>query len=70
MLFLAIAVICAGISTLLGHGRTRTFGFVVTIATLLMVGGSYPAYKKHMNQYLERAKEQSTTIPDLSSTDP
>ncbi len=70
MLFLAIAAICAGISTLLGHGRTRTFGFVVTIATLLMVGGSYPAYKKHMNQYLERAKEQSTTIPDPSSTDP
>lgn len=70
MLFLVIAAICAGISALLGRGRARVFGVVVIVATLFLVAASYPAYKKHMNQYLERAKEQSTTIPDPSSTDP
>lgn len=67
--FLAVAAICAGISTLLGRGPARTFGIVVTIATLFLVAASYPAYKKHMNQYLERAEEQSTTKADPSSTD-
>lgn len=70
MLFLVIAAICAGISALLGRGRARVFGVVVIVATLFLVAASYPAYKKHMNEYLERAKEQSTTIPDPSSTDP
>ncbi len=60
-LFIAIAAICAGISTLLFRGRARTIGMIVTIATLLLVGASYPAYKKHMDHYLERAEERSAT---------
>lgn len=58
MFFIALAAIFAGISTLLGRGPARTSGIVVTIATLLLVAASYPAYKKHMDLYLERAKER------------
>ncbi len=61
-LFIAIAAICAGISTLLFRGRARTIGMIVTIATLLLVGASYPAYKKHMDHYLERVEERSATV--------
>lgn len=57
MLFLVIAAICAGMSALLGRGRARMFGIVVAVATLFLVAASYPAYKKHMNQYLDRASE-------------
>ena len=63
MLFIAIAAICAGFSTLLCRGVARTIGIVVTIATLFLVGASYPAYKKHMNLYLERAEDRSAIKP-------
>ena len=63
MLFLALAAIFGGISTFLGRGPARTFGFVVTLATLLLLGASYPAYKKHMDLYLKRDVEHSTTKP-------
>lgn len=63
MFFVALAAICAGISTLLGRGPARTSGIVVTIATLLLLAASYPAYKKHMDLYLERAKERPVTKP-------
>ncbi len=69
MLFIALAAICAGISTLLFRGPGRTIGIFVTIATLFLVGASYPAYKKHMDLYLERAKEQSDAKPGPRSTD-
>lgn len=69
MLFLAIAAICAAISTFLGRGRARTFGIVVTIATLMLAAASYPAYKKHMNLYVERVKQRSAIEQDPSSTD-
>lgn len=63
MFFVALAAICAGISTLLGRGPARTSGIVVTIATLRLLAASYPAYKKHMDLYLERAKERPVTKP-------
>ena len=69
MLFIAIAAICAGLSTLLCRGVARTIGIVVTIATLFLVGASYPAYKKHMDLYLERAEDRSATKPGPHSTD-
>ena len=69
MLFIAIAAVCAGLSTLLCRGVARTIGIVVTIATLFLVGASYPAYKKHMNTYLERAEDRSATQPEPHSTD-
>ncbi len=69
MLFLVIATICAGISTLLGESRTRIIGNFATIAALFMVGASYPAYKKHMDHYLDRVEERSATDSAPHSTD-
>ena len=60
MLFMTIAAICSGISTLLLRGSARTIAILITIVTLVVVGTSYPAYKKHMQLYLERAEKQST----------
>ncbi len=68
MLFLAIAAICAGISTLMCRGSVRTIGIVVTLVTLFLVGASYPAYKRHMDLYLERAEERSGANPGTDST--
>jgi len=59
MAFAAIAAICAGVATLLGRGLTRTIGLCVALATLILAAASYPAYKKHMDLYLERVEEQS-----------
>ncbi len=61
MLFISIAAICAGTSVLLGRGLARSIGIVVMIATLFLVGASYPAYKKHMDLYMERAEDPSVT---------
>ena len=61
MIFMAIAAVCSGISTLLFRGSARTIAILITIATLVLVGTSYPAYKKHMQLYLERVEKQSTT---------
>ena len=60
MFFMVIATICAGISTLLSRGITRTIGIVVTIVMLFLVGMSYSGYKKHMALYLERSKQQDS----------
>ena len=69
MFFIVIAAICSGVSILLCRGPTRTFGILVTIAALFLVGASYPAYKKHMDLYLEQAEEQSATQPRPHSTE-
>jgi hypothetical protein len=68
MFLLATAAICGGVSTLLGRDPVRTIGIVATIAALFLVGASYPAYKKHMDIYLERTEEMSGTIPGPEST--
>lgn len=61
MIIIMIAVICSGVSTLLCRGRTRTVGIFITVAMLFLLSASYPAYKKHMDLYLERAEEKSAT---------
>ncbi len=67
--FLVIATICAGISILLGQGRTRYFAIIATAVTLSLTAGSYPAFKKHMDLYIERSQEKSVTESVPHSTD-
>ena len=66
MLFISIAAICAGTSVLMSRGLARSIGIAVTIATLLLVGASYPAYKKHMDLYMKRAEDPSATNPEAT----
>ena len=69
MLFMALAAIFAGTSTLLCRGPVRTFGIVVTLTALMLAGASYPAYKQHMDLYLWPATDHATTQPGPNSTD-
>lgn len=67
--FLLIATICTGISILLGQGRTRTIAIIVTAVTLSLTAASYPAFKNHMDHYIERSQEKSVTESAPHSTD-
>ena len=67
--FLVIATICVGISILLGQGRTRSIAIIATVVTLSLTAASYPAFKKHMDLYIERSQEKSVTESAPHSTD-
>ncbi len=67
--FLVIATIFAGISTLLCQGRTRIFAIIAMVVMLLLTVASYPAYKKHMDHYMDRIQEKSVTESAPNSTD-
>lgn len=58
LLFLAVATLFAAIAMFLGQGRARTVGMVVTLVLLVFCVVTYPAYREHMDHYLEQAESQ------------
>ncbi len=69
MVFLVFAIICAAVSILLSQGRTRMIAIIATIATLFFIVASYPAFKKHMDHYMERIQDKSVTESAPQPTD-
>ena len=56
LFFLAVATLFAAISIFLGQGRARTVGIVITLLLLVFCVVSYPAYREHMDRYIERSR--------------
>lgn len=56
------AAFFATIAIPLGRGPTRIMAIVITIAAITLAYVSYPDYKKHMDDYIQRAQQaQSET---------
>lgn len=51
------AALFALIAIPLGRGSTRIMAIVLTIASIALAYISYPDYKKHMNDYIQRAQQ-------------
>lgn len=59
LLLLAVAVLFATIAAALGRNRLRLIAGLVAAALLALTLASYPAYRAHMDAYLERAATKS-----------
>jgi membrane protein implicated in regulation of membrane protease activity len=51
------AALFAVIAIALGRGSTRIMAIVLTIASIALAYVTYPDYKKHMDDYIQRAQQ-------------